>query len=192
MGIATKTGDRGRTSLFSGERVSKSDERVAAYGDVDELSSVLGALAASLEGDPDLRREVEQIQGDLFCVGGWLATTPESQAYDELPELDPSAVGRLEDRIDEMEGTMPPIRGFILPGGRPTAAWAHLARTVCRRVERHVVGLMVEGHGEAEKERLTRIAVYLNRLSDYLFDLARTLNHRHGIPDIAWEPEKGA
>jgi cob(I)alamin adenosyltransferase len=187
--IYTKTGDRGKTSLFSGERVSKANSRVEAYGDVDELNSVLGALAASLAGDDaQPRRAVEEVQRDLFCVGGRLATTPDSPAFEDLPELEEAAVKRLEAEIDRMEEALPPLRGFILPGGHPSACWAHVARTVCRRAERHVVAMLEATEPGSEGTGPTRLGIYLNRLSDYLFMLARYCNHRQGVADILWEP----
>jgi len=189
MKIYTKTGDKGKTSLFSGERVSKADIRVEAYGDVDELNSALGSLAASLSGDnPQVGQAVEQVQRDLFCVGGRLATSPESLAFEELPDLEEGAVKRLETQIDGMEKTLPPLRGFILPGGHPSACWAHVARTVCRRAERHVVAMLDTTEGGMEAKGLARLETYLNRLSDYLFVLARYCNHLHGVADTLWEP----
>lgn len=189
MKIYTKTGDKGKTSLFSGERVSKANPRVEAYGEVDELNSVLGALAASLSGDyPRLGQSVERVQRDLFCVGGKLATTPDSPAFGDLPDLDDGSVKRLEAEIGEMEETLPPLRGFILPGGHPSACWAHVARTVCRRAERHLVAVLESADANQEEAELARLGTYLNRLSDHLFVLARLCNHLHGIPDTLWEP----
>jgi cob(I)alamin adenosyltransferase len=189
MKIYTKTGDKGKTSLFSGERVSKANARVEAYGDVDELNSVLGALAARLsEDNPEACKAVEQVQRDLFCVGGRLATTPDSSAFEDLPELDEGATKRLETEIDRMEKTLPRLTSFILPGGHPTACWTHVARTVCRRAERHVVAMVETTEAGPEGDRLARMGTYLNRLSDYLFVLARYSNHLHGLTDTLWEP----
>jgi len=189
MKIYTKTGDRGKTSLFSGERVSKANSRVEAYGDVDELNSFLGALAASLsEGAAEVRRAVEQVQRELFCVGSRLATTPDSAHFEELPELNDGAVKRLETEIDRMEETLPPLKGFIIPGGHPSACRAHVARTVCRRAERHLVAMLETTDPGPEGGRLGQMGTYLNRLSDYLFVLARYCNHLHGITDTLWEP----
>ena len=189
MKIYTKTGDKGKTSLFSGERVSKAASRVEAYGDVDELNSVLGALASSLsEDNPEVCKAVEQVQRELFCVGGRLATTPDSPAFEDLPDLDEGATKRLETEIDRMEKTLPPLKGFILPGGHPSASWTHVARTVCRRAERHVVAMLEATEMGPEGERLALMRTYLNRLSDYLFVLARYLNHLHGLTDKHWEP----
>jgi cob(I)alamin adenosyltransferase len=186
--IYTRSGDKGRTSLFSGERVSKAAIRVDAYGDVDELNSVLGALAASLSGDdPQVGRALEQVQRDLFCVGGRLATTPDSRAFEDLPDLDHDAVKRLEAEIDEMEKTLPPLRGFILPGGHPSACWAHVARTVCRRAERRLVAMLEATESGPEGDGPDRMQAFLNRLSDYLFVLARHCNHVNGVADTPWE-----
>ncbi len=189
MKIYTKTGDKGKTSLFSGERVSKANTRVEAYGDVDELNSVLGALAASLSGDnPQVARAMEQVQRDLFYVGGRLATAPESPAFEDLPDLDEGAVKRLENEIGEMEKSLPPLRGFILPGGHSSACWAHVARTVCRRAERRLVAMLETTEVGPEGPGLARLGTYLNRLSDYLFVLARYCNHLYGFADTPWEP----
>ena len=188
MKIYTGTGDRGKTSLFSGERLSKADRRVEAYGDVDELNSVLGALAASLgEKQADLAEELRGIQSDLFRVGAWLATTGDGSCEVRLPELGDDHSKRLEKAIDRMQEELPPLRGFILPGGHPSAAWAHVARTVCRRAERHVVGLMESKKGGSESESLGIVIRHLNRLSDYLFVLARLCNRLQGLADIPWE-----
>lgn len=188
MKIYTKSGDKGKTSLFSGERVSKAASRVDAYGEVDELNSVLGALAASLSGgNPQVGRALEQVQRDLFCVGGRLATTPDSPVFEDLPALEDGAVKRLETEIDEMEKTLPPLRGFILPGGHPSACWAHVARTVCRRAERRLVSMLETTEEGPEGDRPARMGAYLNRLSDYLFVLARYCNHINGVEDTLWE-----
>jgi cob(I)alamin adenosyltransferase len=121
-------------------------------------------------------------------VGGRLATTPDSQALEDLPDLDDGAVKRLETEIDEMEKTLPPLRGFILPGGHPSACWAHVARTVCRRAERQLVAVLESTDAGQEGAELARLGTYLNRLSDYLFVLARYCNHLYGITDTLWEP----
>jgi cob(I)alamin adenosyltransferase len=188
MKIYTKSGDKGRTSLFSGERVSKAASRVEAYGDVDELNSVLGALAASLPADsPEVGRALEQVQRDLFCVGGRLATAPDSPAFEDLPGLDDDAVKRLETEIDGMDKKLPPLRGFILPGGHPSACWAHVARTVCRRAERRLVAMLETTESGPEKDGPAHMGIYLNRLSDYLFVLARYCNRLNGVEDTLWE-----
>jgi cob(I)alamin adenosyltransferase len=204
MRIYTGGGDRGRTSLFSGERVAKHTARIEAYGDLDELGSVLGALAESL-ADPGLAAEIERIQSDLLQAGAWLATTPGSPAQDSLRPLAPEQARVLEAAIDRMDERLEPLGGFLLPGGHRSACWAHVARTVCRRTERRVVALAdaqrleqaAAEPGEAPAaSRATRqaegqlalIIVYLNRLSDYLFVLARFCNLLAGVPDKLWTP----
>jgi len=188
MKIYTGSGDRGKTSLFSGERVGKDNDRIEAYGDLDELNAVLGALAASLpETPPDRRAELQAIQSDLFYIGAWLATTTGAPEAGSLPPIDPGRSVWLEDAIDRMEEDLSPLMTFILPGGHPSAAWAHVARTVCRRVERRVVRLAGDSPPGETVAPLERAMVYLNRLSDYLFVFARHCNRRHGIADTPWK-----
>jgi cob(I)alamin adenosyltransferase len=187
MKIYTGTGDRGKTSLFSGERVSKSDQRIEAYGDVDELNSLLGALAADLkEENTALASALQRVQSDLFQLSAILAITPDSQAMDSLKKISDNQIRRLEQAIDELDAKLPTLSGFILPGGHPTAAWAHICRSVCRRAERHVIRIADEySQGEAG-EQFQRAVVYLNRLSDYLFVLARYCNQLQGVSDTLW------
>jgi cob(I)alamin adenosyltransferase len=177
--IYTKTGDSGETSLFDKTRVPKSHPRVEAYGDVDELNACLGAARAA-GGDPDLDAVLETIQRQLFAVGARLAD-PASRiaARVEKAAVQAADVERLEKWIDSFEQALPPLRKFILPGGSTCGAWLHLSRTVCRRAERRVVGL-----GEAAVEPI--VVVYLNRLSDLLFVMARTASHRQGSPEAEW------
>jgi cob(I)alamin adenosyltransferase len=178
------SGDRGRTSLLSGERVAKTDLRVEACGEVDELNSVLGALVAALpEHQGGVQEEIQRIQADLFHVGAWLATIPGSPTLGMLQEIGPEHTKALEAAIDRLETTLPPLRSFILPGGHPTAAWAHIARAVCRRAERQVLHLAM---GEPS-ERLAGVITFLNRLSDYLFVLGRYCNRLYGVPDTVWQ-----
>jgi len=185
MKIYTGTGDQGRTSLFSGERISKGNERIAAYGDVDELNSTLGALAAAVpDKDPEIRTEIEQIQSMLFQVGAWLATASESPSQKVLNDITENEWKALETAMDRMETKLPRLGGFILPGGHTSAAWAHVARTVCRRAERNVVVL---SDNTGNQDALQPVLVYLNRLSDYLFVLARYFNFLMGIADIPWK-----
>jgi cob(I)alamin adenosyltransferase len=187
MRIYTGGGDRGKTSLFSGERMSKSDARVEAYGAVDELNATLGMLVAELLGrQAGLAEEVQRIQSDLFHVGAWLATTPGSPSGEMLQPLTQEHTGWLERAIDRMEADLPPLRSFVLPGGHRAAAWAHIARTVCRRAERRAVRL-VEESADAKPD-LQPVLVYLNRLSDYLFVLARTTNDQASVADQPWSP----
>ena len=186
MKIYTGGGDRGKTSLFSGERVSKHAERVEAYGEVDELGAFLGALAAAQpESSAEIAAEIRAFQGDLLTIGGLLATTPDSPALKNLPPMDPARIRAVEAAVDRMERELPPLKSFLLPGGSPPAVWAHLARTVCRRAERRGVKLC-EGYGGRIPEHLETGVVFLNRLSDYLFVLARFCNQRAGASDVPW------
>ncbi|MGH7657632.1 MAG: cob(I)yrinic acid a,c-diamide adenosyltransferase [Gemmatimonadales bacterium] len=181
MKIYTRTGDRGDTALFGGGRVPKDSSRVAAYGDVDELNAVLGMVRASPPEElfDDL---LADIQRDLFAIGGHLATPDPTRvrAALEKADLSPERVTRFESLMDKAEGELPPLRAFILPAGTMKAAHCHLARTVCRRAERSVVRLAQE----AEVPEL--FLIYLNRLSDLLFTLARLVNSRSGTPDVTW------
>jgi len=181
MKIYTKTGDKGDTGLFGGGRVPKDDRRVAAYGDVDELNSTIGVARAALPGaafDPLL----EQIQRDLFAIGGHLATPDPEKVRAALAKADLSdeRVQAMEAAIDAADTELPPLRAFVLPGGTPGAAALHVARTVCRRAERSVIGLA------RDVEVPALFVVYLNRLSDLLFTLARLANHREGRHDVTW------
>jgi cob(I)alamin adenosyltransferase len=183
MKIYTGAGDKGKTSLFSGERVTKADPRIEAYGDLDELNSILGALSAHLSAEEELATELQQIQCDLFQGGAWLATNPDSAAMGALKEISAEQIAFLEKAIDRFEKELPALKSFILPGGHITAAWAHVARTVCRRCERKVVPLLGKMAKGKAAEPYQRLLVYLNRLSDYLFMLARQCNHIHGVSD---------
>jgi cob(I)alamin adenosyltransferase len=177
--IYTRTGDAGDTGLFDGTRVSKADPRVAAYGEVDELAAWLGLARTSLASS-DLAEILEQIQRDLFAVGARLAD-PRGRI---APRVEKSALGdgrvqALEGHIDALEATLAPLRRFILPGGTQGGALLHLARAVCRRAERAVVGLGVDAVDPI-------VIVYLNRVSDLLFVMARAANARAGVPEIEW------
>ena len=175
------------TSLFSGERVKKSYERVEAYGDLDELNSVLGALAAALPGgSAAMVKEIQNIQSDLFHLGAWLATTPDSPSLSKIEKISPAKIKHLESAIDRLQGRLPPLQVFILPGGHLSAAMAHIARTVCRRTERHVVLLRKEYITAEVTKQFEAVLSYLNRLSDYLFVLARFCNQMREVNDIPW------
>jgi cob(I)alamin adenosyltransferase len=168
--------------------VPKSLERVEAYGDVDELNSVLGGLVAVLPGEGrELIQEIQGIQSDLLHVGAWLATMPDSPSVAFLRGIGEAQVKALEKAIDRMEQGLPPLRTFVLPGGHVSAAWAHVARTVCRRAERRVVRLSMDSGDSGRIDQLGRVIVYLNRLSDYLFVLARHCNLIQGVPDRLWK-----
>ena len=179
MKIYTRTGDCGETGLFDGTRVAKSNPRVAAYGDVDELGAWIGAVRAS-GLDSDLTAMLERIQRDLFAIGARLA----DPAHRIASRVTKAAVGqediaRLEAWIDALEAELPPLRRFILAGGAPGGAGLHVSRTICRRAERALVGL---GPDAFEPDLLT----YVNRLSDLLFVMARAANHRAGAPELEW------
>jgi cob(I)alamin adenosyltransferase len=182
MKIYTKGGDAGQTSLFGGERVSKNAPRVRAYGEVDELNSVLGVAASEIEHD-DLQAMLRVIQSSLFDLGGELAT-PARDATAERGKgsarIRESDVVELEGWIDALETELAPLRNFILPGGVKGAALLHLARTVCRRAERVVIAL---GEREAVAAVLIR---YLNRLSDLIFVMARVMNRRADVAEPQW------
>jgi cob(I)alamin adenosyltransferase len=181
--IYTKTGDRGETGLFGGPRVRKSDARVEAYGDVDELNAAVGAARAVVE-DPELEQHLARIQDELFCVGAELATPHGAKARSAIPAVEARWTERLEKAIDQWDGELPPLRQFVLPGGTRTAAALHLARCVCRRAERRAVALAE--HVELEPDTLS----YLNRLSDFLFVAARVANHRAGRRETLWDPHR--
>lgn len=181
MKIYTKTGDGGETALFGGGRVSKHDVRVVAYGDVDELNSLIGAAMAVAPVETE-HEFLEQIQRDLFSIGGQLATREPEKVKRALAkaDIDERRIARMEDVMDRAETVLPPLAAFILPGGTAKAAAFHLARTVCRRAERSVVAL------HAQEPVSPIILVYLNRLSDLLFVLARLANQQAAVPDRTW------
>jgi len=177
--IYTKTGDSGETSLFDQTRVLKSDARVEAYGEVDELNACLG-VARAAGVDVEIGGLIEQLQRDLFALGARLAD-PASKIAARVTkaEITDAHVERLEQAIDRLEGELPPLQRFILPGGSVAGAALHLARTVCRRAERRVVAL-----GSSASDRV--VVVYLNRLSDLLFVMGRAVNHRSRAPETEW------
>jgi cob(I)alamin adenosyltransferase len=177
--IYTRTGDRGETALLGGTRVSKAEPRVAAYGEVDELNAWLGLVRAE-STDDQLNGMLEQIQRDLFAIGSRLSD-PAGKVTSRVEKTAVTAgeVTRLEEWIDRLEDDVPPLRRFILAGGSREGASLHVARTVCRRAERSIVGL---GPNRVEPDVLE----YLNRLSDLLFVMARAANHRHSVPEAEW------
>jgi len=189
MKIYTGTGDRGKTSLFSGERVSKSNPRIEAYGDLDELNTVIGAVE-SVIGDEHaiLKEELRAIQARLLDAGAWLATVPGSAATQFLTPFSGDHAQMLETAVDRMDDALPELKHFILPGGHLSAALAHMARTVCRRAERRTFAIPDhEQHPADAAEEIQPILVFLNRLSDYLFVLARYCNHLYGQVDVLWK-----
>lgn len=185
MKIYTKTGDHGTTSLVGGTRVAKTHVRLEAYGTVDELNAQLGVLLthlAPMDGTDAYAEEVRRVQNRLFVVGSLLATEADSPFMEKIPHLAEADVARLESSIDTMQAELPPLKAFVLPEGTPAAVSCHVCRTVCRRAERRV--LAMADTGIPVGETLLR---YLNRLSDWLFVMARRLNDLAGCGDIYWE-----
>jgi cob(I)alamin adenosyltransferase len=181
MKIYTRTGDKGKTSLLGGERVAKDSLRIEAYGTVDELNSHIGLLRDLEEGRLD--KVLVPIQETLFGLGSRLASATAEQANKfNVPAITESDIEFLENEMDRMDAELPEMRNFILPGGLVASSQAHVCRTVCRRAERRVVDLASQ---EAVPEILVR---YLNRLSDHLFVLARSIAHTHGAPETPWKP----
>ncbi|MBI5535487.1 MAG: cob(I)yrinic acid a,c-diamide adenosyltransferase [Deltaproteobacteria bacterium] len=180
MKIYTRTGDDGTTGLFGGERVHKHDARVEAYGTVDELNSAIG-LVRSAGIDRVIDGPLEAIQNELFVIGAEIACVPGKEGSLGLALIDESAAARLEGWIDEAEQELPPLKVFILPAGTPASAGLHVARTVARRAER----ALLAAHEKSPVRQ--ELLVYLNRLSDLLFVLARRANHLAGVPDVPWK-----
>ena len=182
MKIYTKTGDAGDTGLFGGGRVPKSHPRVEAYGDVDELNATIGIARAA--GDPDAQIDalLLRVQQDLFAIGALLATPDRERMRLHLDKakIDQERIAELEGAIDAADAELEPLRSFILPGGSPKAAALHVARTVCRRAERRIVDIATE------MEIPPLVVVYLNRLSDVLFTLARLANKRTSTEETTW------
>lgn len=221
MKLYTKGGDDGTTGLIGNVRVSKSDLRVAAYGEVDETNAAIGVAAAAC-ADKETVSILRELQSDLFELGAQLATPPSattqsaahtahvvasapaagdtprggrSEAVASAPrggrrEVGATEIERLERLIDQVSDQVPPLKQFILPGGTPTAAALHLARTICRRAERAVVGLAEREPEASTCEVSPGAVIYLNRLSDLLFALARLANHRAGMADLLWPVPK--
>ena len=189
MKIYTKTGDKGTTGLFGGTRVPKYDLRIEAYGTVDELNSYIG-LVKDQNSNLELKNELIQIQNDLFTLGAMLATPQEKEQLKNgkerlnIPKVDNSNTEFLESSIDLMNQELPAMTNFILPGGHTTVSYCHIARCVCRRAERLCVQLNDETNINPS------ILIYLNRLSDYLFVLARKLTYELNIDEIPWIPSK--
>ena len=179
--IYTKAGDDGQTALFGGGRVEKDHPRVEAYGDVDELNAFLG-MARAVEMMPRIDEVLVPIQRDLFSIGALLATPDHDKMREQLlkARIDSDRIAELERAIDECERELEPLRSFILPGGTPKSAALHVARTVCRRAERRIVAL----HRADPLPEL--VVIYMNRLSDLLFVLARVANRRAGAGEVTW------
>lgn len=186
MKIYTKTGDTGETGLFGGARVSKASDRVDAYGVIDELNSVIGLVRAHGSKNTDARCDalLAAVQSELFNVGAELACVSGKEAKLGVPLVSEAEVTPLEAMIDTLEADLPPLTSFVLPGGAAEAAYLHLARTVCRRAERKIVGL---SQHEPVRPEVVR---YVNRLSDLFFVMARHANHRANIADVPWLARK--
>jgi cob(I)alamin adenosyltransferase len=182
MGIYTRGGDGGETGLFGGDRVSKADSRIGAYGEVDELNSVLGWCAAAANEQNAARLQL--VQSLLFTMGSWLATPPEASAASRsmLPAWPQQSIAELETQIDQWEAQTGALTAFILPGGCEFAARLHVARTVCRRAERVLAEFAASPKAEVDPQHLA----FLNRLSDWLFAFARAANHEEGSAETPW------
>jgi cob(I)alamin adenosyltransferase len=180
--IYTKTGDKGTTSLIGGTKVSKSHRRIEAYGTIDELNSFVGLCADYLKAD-NIANVLIEIQDRLFTIGSALACDPDKETKLKIPDLHEADIELLEKEIDKMNEVLPEMKSFILPTGHVTASTLHVARCVCRRAERCIVRMQ-----KKEMEVPSLIIIYLNRLSDYLFVLARYAAHQLGAEEIPWKP----
>ncbi len=180
MKIYTKTGDEGTTALFGGKRVSKADLRIDTYGTVDELNSYIG-LVRDQPVNQNRKAILIEVQDRLFTIGSILATEPGNTKV-KIPALAPSDITQLEQEIDAMDKQLPPMKFFVLPGGHPSVSFGHVARTVCRRAERLTIAL-------DQHEKVDPLVIqYLNRLSDYLFVLCRSMAHELQIEETPWKP----
>lgn len=180
--IYTKTGDQGKTSLIGGTKVPKSHLRIESYGTIDELNSYIG-LSGDLVEDIHSCAVLREIQDRLFTIGSSLACDPDKESGLKIPDLKPADVEYLEQEIDRMNEVLPEMKSFILPGGHPAISTLHIARCVCRRAERICV------HMQEEKLFVEPLVIqYLNRLSDFLFVLARYIGHQLQVPEIPWKP----
>lgn len=175
MPIYTRFGDNGKTSLFGGEVVEKSNLRVCAYGEIDELNAVIGIISSQTQ-EKEIQEKLEKIQNDLFTIGAELANKKETKT-----KINPKRTKEMEDDIDNMDKELEVLKNFILPGGDKNAAMIHLSRTICRRAERSVVKL------SNEEQIDSAIITYLNRLSDFLFTLARYVNFKKGEKEKIWK-----
>lgn len=182
--LYTRTGDQGKTSLAGGQRVKKNDIRLEAYGSVDEFSATLGILHARHDVPDDIKSQLLEIQNMMFNFGAYLATLPEPGSQPDVRGLDITNIEAIEKWIDALDEYTPKVNAFVLPGGSESAAFAHLARTVCRRAERNILRLAETSFVSPE------LIAYFNRLSDYLFILARYINNAAGIKEIIWTAPK--
>jgi len=180
--IYTKTGDKGKTSLIGGTKVPKSHIRIDSYGTADELNSFIGLLGDQLD-DENSKKNLREIQDRLFTIGSSLACDPEKEHALRIPDLKEQDVTFLENEMDKMNASLPVMKNFILPGGHPAVSTAHICRCVCRRAERICVGM------QENKVFVDPLVIkYLNRLSDYLFVLARFTARQMGVEEIVWKP----
>lgn len=179
--LYTKTGDKGKTSLLGGKKVSKADLRIEAYGNVDELNSFIGHLKDHDAVENKLKQQLYWIQEHLFSIGTILATEYGFKGF-ELPKATETEVKQLEVWIDKFDGEVPPLKNFILPGGHSAVSLAHICRTVCRRTERSIIALA------SEEPIDDPILQFINRLSDYFFIFARAIGHTLGTPEVPWAP----
>ncbi len=182
MKIYTKAGDQGKTSLIGGTRVPKSHIRIETYGTVDELNSFIGLLN-DLVDDAKINADLKEIQDRLFTVGSSLACDPEKDSALKIPDLKEEDIAGLEMSMDAMNEVLAPMKSFIIPGGHQAISTAHIARCVCRRAERWCVNMQ-----EEDLFVETLVIKYLNRLSDYLFTLARYIGYLKGVEDLPWKP----
>lgn len=180
-GLYTRTGDKGTTSLVGGERVKKNSVRLEAYGTIDELSSFLGAIGADPACNEEVRGQVRAVQNELFNIGCYLATAVKEGEEPACISITPQKMSQIEGWIDALDEQTPKIRAFVLPGGSELAAKAHLARVVCRRAERRLFDLAEEEYVDPQVE------AYVNRLSDWLFIVARYFNFIAGTTEITWD-----
>lgn len=181
--LYTKTGDKGKTSLLGGAKVSKADLRIEAYGNVDELNATIGYLNDKEEVEDRLKQQLYWIQEHLFTIGSALATEAGFKGF-ELPKITEAEVSQIEVWIDAFDQEVPPLKNFILPGGHPAVSWTHVCRTVCRRTERSIISL-------ANSDEVEEVILqFINRLSDYLFIFARAIGQQLNATEIPWSPNK--
>lgn len=180
--IYTKTGDKGKTSLIGGTKVSKSHIRIDSYGTIDELNSYIGLIGDSIQEAP-VKLVLKEIQDRLFTIGASLACDPDKEQKMRIPDLKETDVELLEKEMDIMDEVLPPMKHFILPGGHPVVSTIHIARCVCRRAERICVEMQ-----EQEQFIEPLVIKYMNRLSDYLFTLSRYIAHVLQVPEVPWLP----
>ncbi len=180
--VYTKTGDKGKTSLIGGTRVSKNHYRLEAYGTVDELNTFIGMIR-SYDIDKDSEKQIIDIQDKLFVIGAYLATDSNVTDLRDRLNYDESIIEGLEKEMDRLESALPPMKNFVLPGGHPAVSYCHISRTICRRTERRILDMA------DETEVNPWVIKYVNRLSDYLFVLSRHLSKHFNIIEIPWVPE---